>query len=64
MLTDYYLVYNIEGIPEPEFEGMKWDIRLLEGYKKGNLSASVFAVSLADLMKIKVFNEYEYTNET
>lgn len=61
---DYYLVYNIEGIPEPEFEGMKWDIRLLEGYKKGNLSASVFAVSLADLMKIKVFNEYEYTNET
>lgn len=21
-----YLIYNIEGIPEPEFEGMKWDI--------------------------------------
>lgn len=42
---------------------MKWDIRLLDGYKKGNLSASAFSVSLADLMKVKVFNEYEYTNE-
>lgn len=56
-LGEYYLVYNIAGIPEPEFEGMKWDIRLLDGYKKGNLSASVFCVTLADLMKVKVLSK-------
>ena len=54
---EYYLVYDIEGKPEPEFEGMKWNIRLLDGYKKGNLSASVFYVSLADLMKFKVLSK-------
>jgi hypothetical protein len=48
---DFYLVYEVEEEIEQEFEGMNWDITLLEGFKSSRGSALPFAVSLTQLMK-------------
>ncbi len=51
---DFYLVYKIEKIKDSEFSNIKWDVSKLSGYKSGRESANPFAVSLSDLMKVKV----------
>ncbi len=48
--NDYYIVYKIETIIEPEFKGLKWDVRKLKGYKMNRGSALPFSVSFIDLM--------------
>jgi len=53
---EYYLMYDIKKPTADEFEGAKWDIRRLKGYKTGQASALPFAVSLAQLMLAKVRN--------
>lgn len=49
-----YLVYKIEKIKIDEFAGVEWDIRKLINYKGGRESAIPFAVSLVEIMRIKV----------
>lgn len=51
---DFYLVYKIEKVGEMEFSGMNWDISRLEAYKSGRASAIPFAVTLAELMRVRV----------
>ncbi len=51
---DEYLIYKLESEAVEEFVNAEWDIRNLERYKGGNNSALPFAVSLADLMRVKV----------
>ncbi|MCY1720702.1 DUF2357 domain-containing protein [Prolixibacteraceae bacterium Z1-6] len=51
---DYYLVYKIENIVEKELLGCKWDITKLKDYKTGRGSGLPFAVSLSELMRVKV----------
>jgi len=51
---DFYLVYNIEDIIEKEFKSMKWDITQLSKYESSRGSGKPFAVSLTELMKVKV----------
>jgi hypothetical protein len=48
---DYYLVYTVQDLVEPELQGYKWDLRMLEGFKFGRGSALPFAISIAELMK-------------
>jgi hypothetical protein len=51
---EYYLVYKIENIVEKELRGIKWDLTKLDSYKTGHGSGLPFAVSLTELMKVKV----------
>ncbi|MEO7990793.1 MAG: DUF2357 domain-containing protein [Chryseolinea sp.] len=51
---NFYLVFDIENKIEIEFENVKWDISHLEEYKKGRGSVLPFAVSLSELMKVKI----------
>ena len=51
---DYYLVYKIENIVEKELLGCEWDITKLKEYKTGRGKGLPFAVSLTELMKVKV----------
>ncbi len=51
---DNYLVYKIEKVGEMEFSGMIWDISRLNKYKPGRASAIPFAVTLAELMRVRV----------
>ncbi|QZT37910.1 DUF2357 domain-containing protein [Halosquirtibacter xylanolyticus] len=50
---DYYLVYKLKPL-EDHVNTFQWDIRALNGYEKGRGSALPFAVSMAELMKVKV----------
>ncbi len=50
----YYLVYKTEPVKRIELFGKKWDISKLEGYKSDRGSGFPFAVSLTELMKVKV----------
>jgi hypothetical protein len=51
-----YLVFDIETNPIPEFDGMKWEVSKLEGYKPSHSSAFPFAVTLTELMGAKVLD--------
>ena len=53
-MDEYYLVYEIEPVIDKAFEGVKWDVRKLKGYKGGSQSARPFAVTLSELMMAKV----------
>ena len=48
---NYYLVYTVKKVQEKEFLNQSWDIKKLEGYKKGRASALPFSVTLTELMK-------------
>lgn len=48
---DYYLVYRVEEVNDPELSGQQWDIRKLEAYKSGRRSGLPFAVTITELMK-------------
>ena len=50
----YYVVFDIEGNIEKEFDHMKWDIAQLEGFTKSRGSAIPFSVSLSELMRTLV----------
>ena len=50
---DNYLIYRISKVEDKAFDGMEWDISKLSQYKAGRGSAIPFAVSLADLMKVR-----------
>lgn len=47
---EFYLVFDIEGTIEKEFEDMTWDISRLGGYSRARLSALPFSVTLTELM--------------
>ncbi|MDO9635156.1 MAG: DUF2357 domain-containing protein [Paludibacter sp.] len=49
---DFYLVYDISGIAETEFNHYQWDISKLEAYTSNRGSALPFAVSMVELMKV------------
>ncbi|MCD4679800.1 MAG: DUF2357 domain-containing protein, partial [Bacteroidales bacterium] len=51
---NYYLVYKTEIVQDKEFLNQSWDIKKLEGYKKGRASALPFSVTLTELMKTVV----------
>ncbi|MCE9647249.1 MAG: DUF2357 domain-containing protein [Chloroflexi bacterium] len=51
---EYYLVYTITKTGNKEFDGLVWDIRKLEGYKPGYASSLPFAVTMTELMKVRV----------
>ncbi|WP_017733698.1 DUF2357 domain-containing protein [Nafulsella turpanensis] len=51
---EYYLVYKIEKVESAAFANAVWNIRKLEQYKSGRGSALPFAVSLTELMRVKV----------
>lgn len=51
--NEYYLVYKVEKVDVNVFNGARWDVREIEGYKPGRSSGLPFAVSLAVLMKAK-----------
>lgn len=51
---EFYLVYDIEKPPSDEFNENKWDIRKLNGFREARGSALPFAVSIAELMEVKV----------
>lgn len=50
---NYYLVYKVKEIKDEEFLDKSWDIKELEGYKKGRGSALPFSVTLTELMHVK-----------
>ena len=52
--NDYYLVYEIEKGIEEAFNNQQWDISKLEKYQSGRTSGIPVAVSLLELMKVKV----------
>jgi predicted component of viral defense system (DUF524 family) len=49
---NFYLVYEIEGLPEKEFEGLSWDIANLRGYLGYRNSSIPFSVSITELMAV------------
>ena len=49
----HYLVIGVSEAVEPEFEGMAWNFKKLPGYESGRASAQPFAVSLAELMRVR-----------
>lgn len=51
---EFYLVYKLERVDSAAFANAVWDIRKLEKYKQGRGSALPFAVSLTELMRVKV----------
>ena len=51
---DFYLVYDIAGAAEKEFNNYQWDITRLPGYTRNRGSGIPFSVTLADLMKAKI----------
>lgn len=51
---DLYLVFKISGECDNEFKKRTWDVKKLNGYKKGNAKAIPFTASLTDLMDEKV----------
>lgn len=51
---DFYLVYKVKEVTEKELLDNKWDITKLESYKTGRGSGLPFAVSLTELMNVKV----------
>ncbi len=50
----YNLVYQVEEVTEKELVDLKWDITLLDKYESCRNSALPFAVSLAELMRVKI----------
>jgi len=52
--TEYYFVYEIEPIDENSFDSMKWDIRKLKNFSGGRQSGWPFAVTLSELMQVKI----------
>ncbi len=51
---ELYLVYSTDPEVEPEFEGMRWDVTKLPGYRANRASGLPFSVSLTELMKVLV----------
>ena len=52
---DFYLVYQVEKVIEPEFDNMRWQFRNLKKYSsKRSESPRPFAVSLSELIKVRV----------
>lgn len=50
----FYLTYKINKEFDSEFQGQKWDISKLEKYISGRGSGIPFAVTLSELMKVKL----------
>ncbi|MHA4738054.1 DUF2357 domain-containing protein [Dyadobacter sp. MSC1_007] len=50
----FYLVYKIDLVVEPEFNGQQWDVSRLPGYRANRASGLPFSVSLSELMKVLV----------
>jgi predicted component of viral defense system (DUF524 family) len=53
--NDYYLVYEIEKTIENTFNNLRWDISSLDKFQSGRTSGIPIAVSLLELMKVKVY---------
>lgn len=51
--SDFYLVYDIQGSAEAEFNSYRWDITKLAAYTSGRGSALPFAVTMVELMEVK-----------
>jgi hypothetical protein len=51
---DFYLVYIIDKIDNSMFSGVTWDLSKLEAIKRGRSSALPFAVTMEELMKVKI----------
>lgn len=51
---NFYLMFDLAQEAEEEFKKHTWDISTLESYKKGRGSVLPFAVTLSDLMKVKI----------
>lgn len=49
---EFYLVYQVQGQSEQEFQDVSWNIRNLSGYKPYRESSFPFAVTLTELMKV------------
>jgi hypothetical protein len=49
---DYYLLYDVE--PAEEFNGFEWEYNKLESRGKDRLSGWPYAVSLAELLMIRI----------
>jgi predicted component of viral defense system (DUF524 family) len=53
-VTEYYLVYRIEGEVEAEFDNLKWDIGKLSGFNSGRGSALPFSQTLSEVMRVVI----------
>lgn len=51
---DYYLIFELEKVEDPEFESVKWDFKKLLNYESKRSSSFPFTASLTELMKMKV----------
>lgn len=51
--SDFYLVYDIQGSAEAEFNSYRWDVTKLAAYTSGRGSALPFAVTMVELMEVK-----------
>jgi len=51
---EYYLIYNVSKDIPKEFNDVRWDISKLDAYKTGQGSALPFAVTMQELMGVKV----------
>ena len=51
---EYYLIYNVSKDIPREFNNVRWDISKLDEYKTGRGSALPFAVTMQELMRVKV----------
>jgi predicted component of viral defense system (DUF524 family) len=51
---EFYLVYDIAGEAEDEFNNYQWDVSGLPGYSRNRGSGFPFSVTLAELMKVKI----------
>jgi hypothetical protein len=48
---EYYLVYEVERVIDPEFEGVSWNFKELNGYANYRLNSKPFITTLIKLMK-------------
>lgn len=51
---EYYLVFELEEVTEPELLNIYWDFKKLKNYKSRSLSAIPFTTTLAELMRNKI----------
>ena len=51
---EYYIVYKVEELQEPDFANRKWDITKLEGHTNSRGSGLPLAVTMTELMKVVV----------
>lgn len=51
---DYYLIFELEKVDDPEFESVKWDFKKLSNYESKRSSSFPFTASLTELMRNKV----------